>query len=569
MKKLIVLALVALITIPTVILAQWGPDVRLTYDSDNSSTIPSKSVAAEGNTVHAVWRDTRDGNYEVYYKRSTDNGGTWGTDTRLTFNSDYSFNPIVAVSGSDVHVVWFDNRPGNYEIYYKHSTDNGGTWGADTRLTDDAGSSFHPCVAVWDSYVHIVWRDERDENYEIYYKRSTDNGGTWGGDVRFTDDDATSKDPTIAVSGSNVYVIWSENRDGNPEVYYKRSTDNGGTWGKNIRLTDDPALTAYPCVTALSNNVHVVWRDMRDGNDEIYYKRSTDNGGTWGADTRLTDFSAIKRLPSVAASGSNVHVVWNDYRDNREIYYKLSTDNGGTWGADTRLTDDPDNSYNPSVAASGGNVHVVWYDYRDENAEVYYKYNASTGIEIPSFFATSEFSSIKLQWRLEIEHQIIQYLIYKKSAGEGKDYSEVARIPACGSSPSPQTYFFRDRGVKSGVWYFYKLGVVTIGDNTTWYGPVSATVIAEKPLLKISPNPFSTATTIFLRGVSDYQGTGISELRIFDVTGRRVREISFLPFDFSLGAIWDGRDNAEQVLPPGIYFLKLNDKPVGKVVKVR
>jgi hypothetical protein len=568
MKKLIILALVTLITIPAVILAQWGPDVRLTYDSNNSSTIPSKSVAAEENIVHAVWRDTRDGNYEIYYKRSTDNGGTWGPDKRLTSNADYSFNPVVAVSGSNVHVVWFDNRSGNYEIYYKRSTDNGGTWGTDIRLTDDPGSSFHPCVAVSGSNVHVAWRDERDENMEIYYKRSTDNGGSWGGDVRLTDDNATSKDPTIAVSGSNVHVIWSENRDGNPEVYYKLSTDNGATWGKDTRLTDDPALTAYPCVTALSNNVHVVWRDMRDGNDEIYYKRSTDNGGTWGADARLTNYSAIKRLPSVAASGSNIHVVWNDYRDNREIYYKLSTDNGATWGTDTRLTDDPANSYNPSVAASGSHVHVVWYDYRDGNPEVYYKNNAITGIETPSFFATSEFSSIKLQWRLEVEHQIIQYLIHKKSVGEGEDYSEIARIPACGSSPSPQTYLFRDRDVKSGIRYFYKLGAVTIDGNTRWYGPVAATVIAEKPLLEISPNPFSTATTISLRGVSDYQSTRISELQIFDVTGRRVREISLLPFDFSLTVTWDGRDDYAKHVSPGIYFVRLRSGDYTAIEKV-
>jgi hypothetical protein len=569
MKELIVLTLLALTTIPTAILAQWGPDVRLTFDSNNSSTIPSRSVAAEGNTVHVVWRDTRDGNYEIYYKRSTDNGGTWGAETRLTNNSDYSFNPIVAVSGTNVHVVWFDNRSGNYEIYYKRSTDNGGTWGADTRLTNDSESSFHPCVAVSGSYVHIVWRDERDDNMEIYYKRSTDNGGTWGGDVRLTDDNATSKDPTIAVSGSHVHVVWSENRDGNPEVYYKLSTDYGGNWGVDRRLTNDPALTAYPCITALKNNVHVVWRDMRDGNDEIYYKRSTDNGGTWGTDTRITNYSDIKRLPSIATSGSNVHVVWNDYRDNREIYYILSTDNGGTWGTETRLTDDPANSYNPSVAASGSYVHVVWYDYRDGNAEVYYKNNVSTGIEIPSFFATSEFSSIKLQWRLEIEHQLMQYLIHKKSVGEGEDYSEIARIPACGSSPSPQTYFFRDRGVKSGVRYFYKLGVVAIDGNTTWYGPISATVIAEKPFLKVSPNPFSTATTISLRGVSDYRSIGVSEIQIFDISGREVKSLSIPNSRFPiLNYVWDGRDDYGRRASPGIYFIRLRsgDYTVSKKV---
>ena len=69
--------------------------------------------------------------------------------------------------------------------------------------------------------------------------------------------------------------------------------------------------------------MHVVWYDNRDGNNEIYYKRSTDAGINWGADTRLTNNTAYSEYPSVAVSGSVVHVVWNDYRDgNSEIYYK-------------------------------------------------------------------------------------------------------------------------------------------------------------------------------------------------------------------------------------------------------
>jgi len=81
--------------------------------------------------------------------------------------------------------------------------------------------------------------------------------------------------------------------------------------------------------------------------------------------------------------------------------------------------------------------------------------------------------------------------------------------------------------------------------------------------LTASPNPFSVSTNIQL------QGSNRATVSIYDALGRRVREISLLPFNFRLGATWDGRDKAGKALPPGIYFLKLNSKPVGKVVKVR
>src|SRR5512140_763659 len=71
------------------IIAQWQPDQRLTNDTANSwiSSNSAWSVAASGNTVHTVWKDYRTGNDQIYYKRSTDGGVTWGADTRLTNNA--------------------------------------------------------------------------------------------------------------------------------------------------------------------------------------------------------------------------------------------------------------------------------------------------------------------------------------------------------------------------------------------------------------------------------------------------------------------------------------------------
>jgi hypothetical protein len=196
--------------------------------------------------VHVVWREPRDGNEEIYYKRSTDAGVSWGADTRLTNNSADSWYPSVAVSGSIVNVVWYDNRDGNFEIYYKRSTDAGVSWGADTRLTNDTASSDSPSVAVSGTFVHVVWTDHRDVNYEIYYKRSTDGGISWGADTRLTNDTANSNSSSISISGSVVHVVWQDTRDGNYEIYYERNpTGNVGI--QNIS-------TEIPSAYSLSQN---------------------------------------------------------------------------------------------------------------------------------------------------------------------------------------------------------------------------------------------------------------------------------------------------------------------------
>jgi hypothetical protein len=76
------------------------------------------------------------------------------------------------VSGSGVHVVWADNHEGNFEIYYDGSADKGLSWETVTRLTNNSSASFYPFVSASGSAVHAIWEDNRDGNYEIYYKRN-------------------------------------------------------------------------------------------------------------------------------------------------------------------------------------------------------------------------------------------------------------------------------------------------------------------------------------------------------------------------------------------------------------
>ena len=398
--KITTLIIFIIISVSSVI-AQWQPEVRLTNNNSESHTSSNNAwcVASSGSVVHVVWHDYRDGNSEIYYKRSIDGGVSWSADMQLTNDPASSWNPSVTVSGSVVHVVWQDDRNGNTEIYYKRSIDEGGSWEADTRLTNNASSSVSPSVTVSGPAVHVVWFDNRDGNEEIYYKRSLDFGGSWGTDIRMTNNSAISRNPSVTASGSAAHVVWEDNREGNWEIYYKGSIDEGVNWDPDTRLTNNTANSWYPSVSSSGSDVHIVWSDDRDGNLEIYYKGSINKGVNWDADTRLTNNSAASRTPSVSVSGQAVHVVWDDRRGGAsgEIYYKRSTDAGVSWIADTQLTVNFA-SQNPSVSISGTAVYVVWKDYRDGNWEIYSKQNPTgnpVGIininsEIPNEFSLGQ-----------------------------------------------------------------------------------------------------------------------------------------------------------------------------------
>jgi hypothetical protein len=373
--------------------AQWQPDFRLTNDPALSATniYPNaRCIVSSGDTVHVVWRDNRDGgNYEIYYKRSTDGGISWGTDMRISNNIYFSTDPSISISGSFVHVVWSDNRDGNYEIYYNRSTNGGANWGTDVRLTNDSAESSTPCVSVTGSVVHTVWNDNRNGTQsEIYYKRSTDGGISWGPDTRVTNDSAGSWFPSVSAYGSVVHIVWFDGRNGHQDIFYKRSTDGGLNFGADMGLTNDTVIKNNSSLSFSGSDVYVLWLDSRDRypNYEIYFKHSTDGGISWGADTRITtNYTSATLHSSFSVSGSVVHVVWDDNRDgNYEIYYKRSTDGGMNWEADTRLTNNSSVSTYPFISASGPVVHVIWMDFRDGNYEIYYKRDPTgnpTGIE--------------------------------------------------------------------------------------------------------------------------------------------------------------------------------------------
>jgi len=200
---------------------------------------------------------------------------TWQATKRLTWNSGISGRASIAVDSNNyIHVVWNDDSPGNYEIYFKKSTNGGTTWST-KRLTYTSGDSHDPAITADSSdYIHVVWYGWISYNYVMYHKKSTDGGASWT-TKRLTWKPGGSYSPALAADSSgNIHIVWAyESVPLFFDTFYKRSTDGGASW-KEQRLTWTENLSYGQSIAVDSNNkIHVVMANKIHGNPEIYYKK--------------------------------------------------------------------------------------------------------------------------------------------------------------------------------------------------------------------------------------------------------------------------------------------------------
>ena len=341
--------------------AEWSNLVPLGGPGAVGSPGGTHPLVASGNTVHAVWQQRG----VIHYRVSLDAGRTWGHARPLTSGGTAQYPCSLEISGTALHLVWPDSRNGSWEVYYKRSDDGGRTWAADARLTPHV-DLFRLGTALSGDALHVVWGSKSFVNPTpagthtwgaIYYKRSTDDGKTWEPDVRLTKPDASAMRPSVAAAGRYVHVTWFDRRDGKTgldwDIYTKRSTDGGATWGSNVRMTNTPTLAHHPQIVATPDGrVCCIWEDGQSwtgerwvGDPALYASVSSDNGRTWGATRRITHVSAPNGWATHAKSyacGSRVYLAWTDAPEGianpRAAYFMSSPDGGVTWSAPERLT---------------------------------------------------------------------------------------------------------------------------------------------------------------------------------------------------------------------------------------
>lgn len=277
-----------------------------------------------------------------------------------------------------IHLVWLKASsdpplgglpPSPNPILAAHSDDGGRNFSPPAPVSDrDRPRAVAPAVALGpDGSVHVVYYDLQQDvidyqglegprwrgKWSLIASSSRDGGHSFEKGV-VVDDGVVPPERVLLIftmpppsltadAAGNLFAAWYDGRNGDWDVFLRRSSDRGRSWRAPVRLNDDelgngrhqymPRLSAAP-----GGRLDAIFYDRRNDpqnlRNHVYFTFSDDGGESFASNRRLTSQSSDSRVgvsypvPSargliefgsrlaLSSSDSGALAAWTDTRNN-------------------------------------------------------------------------------------------------------------------------------------------------------------------------------------------------------------------------------------------------------------
>ncbi len=387
--------------------------------NDNTGTTDQRNTAIiylPNKNFIVAWDDWRNDWGDIYAQRYDSIGNPLGVNFKVNDDASGSnqYYPSIACdSTGEFIIVWMDGRQGNWNIFGQRFNNNGLPVGSNFRINSDGGNTYHadPKVSCTKNGQFIVtWEDQRQGNSDIYCQRFDINGNPLGSNFKVNNDIGTSSQllPDIAI-GNNIFVVtWSDNQNGNYDIYAQMYNINASPIGQNFRVNTDFSIydqSESRIAFNTTGEFWIVWKDHQNINSDIYLQRFYASGSPINNNIKVNDdiASSHQRCSWICQDGfGNYIVTWEDERNiNCDIYGLRFDSLGNTLGSNFRINDDLTNTdqYYTSIASDFiGDFIVTWTDGRNGNYDIYAQQYSSSGFPVGNNFRVSDDTNQSAQW---------------------------------------------------------------------------------------------------------------------------------------------------------------------------
>ncbi len=300
-----------------------------TFDGKGMLYVSYVTLSGPGNSPDSMWM-TRSGDGGLNFDEPTKVAGAH------TFQTTLAADPKTG----RLFAAWLQSRPEatmcilcfaetGLPIVVSKSDDGGRTWSPPAPVSDGGRMRIGaPSLAVDPdgnpSVLYLDYGTDRvdwenlpgtyDGKFTLVLARSADQGVRWE-PGRIVDADIVPPSrflvylpvaPAFAISsGGDMVAAWADGRNGDSDILLRRSTDDGKTWGKFVRVNrgtvrdgvpqDMPAVAISP-----GGRIDVVYYDRtldrRGATADVLMSSSTDSGKSFSKTFRLSTQSSNRKI---------------------------------------------------------------------------------------------------------------------------------------------------------------------------------------------------------------------------------------------------------------------------------
>jgi hypothetical protein len=366
-----------------------APGAQHSYD-----VVLARGGVPLGINVYAAWSQlvTASNQTEVYYRRSTDGGVTWGNIVSVTSGNGNKVKPMLAVAPgagtTDRIVVVYQTVTGGVRDIRVQISTNGTSFGAASAALDAAGDSFHHVVAISGSNCVVAWEklDTTTLNRDVQSRTSTDGCATFNTETTINITPAAPATrfagrPQVGITAAGGFVwAWREQRlNATRDMFAAAAANATAAFTRTAIDTDANNDSDFPVLKVNETNAYLVWQEVStvaSGGADVLYSRSTNSGTGWSTPVIIDDpavelsssFTPTLAVDPVAAGTADdvVAIAWEDRRQGTQIFASVSADGGATFSAAQRassLAGAPITGQTsvPQITAAGSGVLAVVY----------------------------------------------------------------------------------------------------------------------------------------------------------------------------------------------------------------
>jgi hypothetical protein len=541
--------------------------------------------------------------------------------------------PRVAVSPQGWFVVtWYDNRAGTDDVFIQLYDSSATRVGANIRVNTDGTATrqaFPDVAADGMGHFTVVWTDWRNGIYpanpDIYAKKYDTLLNALYADRKVSSDNSgrPQRDPAIAADRlGNVAIVWTDSSSSSWDVIGQMVDASGIVRENNFRAnTLGDSAQLQPDVALDGRYRYIVWTDRRKGQHDIYASIATYNtprltvnptaltfamapGGALPAVRNIIlnhgGYNALHFTASSSASWLGVSPTSGLTPDTLVATITDSTLAVGTYVAAIRLVDTDNNDSSLAVPVSlevasdqpgadsvlVGSAQLLPGAIRAIPIDLALSTDIQS-IQIPLQWDTSLFQVDSIQFDSLLDPSALREWQPDPSGGLG-----LLRCGRAGTLLASGAHHLADLYVTAGLQPGIGLldstvidtatchlvrndgqsvvpaflpGHITISDPTPVDDPAEGALPIDFALLPNYPNPFNASTVIAYSIGTRSQVI----LDIFNVLGQRVARL----VDGSRSAgqystLWSGEDESGRPVPSGVYFYRLQAGPSSAIRKL-